>query len=40
MVEQGIPGGVVCVSVDGREVWSEGIGMQMLRMLWPAHRTL
>ena len=26
MVEQGIPGAVVCVSVDGREVWSEGIG--------------
>ena len=26
MVEQGIPGAVVCVTVDGREVWSEGIG--------------
>lgn len=26
MVEQGIPGAVVSVSVDGCEVWSEGIG--------------
>ena len=27
MIEQGIPGAVVCVSVDGHEVWSEGIGL-------------
>lgn len=26
MLEQGIPGGVVAVSVDGRVVWSEGLG--------------
>ena len=26
MTEQGIPGAVVSVSVNGREVWSEGIG--------------
>ena len=26
MIEQGIPGAVVCVYVNGREVWNEGIG--------------
>ena len=26
MIEQGIPGAVVCVTVDGNKVWSEGIG--------------
>lgn len=26
MAEQSIPGAVICVAVDGREVWSEGLG--------------
>ena len=26
MVEQGIPGAVVCVTVDGQNVWNEGFG--------------
>ena len=26
MAEQGIPGAVVCVAVDGEEAWSEGLG--------------
>lgn len=26
MTEQGIPGAVICVSVDGHEVWNEGLG--------------
>lgn len=26
MVEQGIPGAVVCVEVNGQKVWCEGIG--------------
>lgn len=26
MIEQGIPGGVICVTVDGKKVWSEGFG--------------
>ena len=26
MIEQGIPGAVVCIYVDGHELWSEGFG--------------
>ena len=26
MVEHGVPGAAVCVTVDGRKVWSEGLG--------------
>ena len=27
MVEQGVPGAVVAVSLNGRVVWSEGVGL-------------